>query len=298
MSRPNVKRGDRNDAVKELQERLNIHGFNCGRPDGVFGKGTERAAKDFARRNGLSWSGEIGGPMWAKLDEDPPKTGMEPDTLLAGGSRLAQTWNKYGKVLREQAVEMGFSPAAVLAVLLVEAGGMAFGYKGALLARFENHVFWDYWGKKGNEDRFKEHFRYSSSKRWTGHEVKFADSDVWEKCHTSQKHEWKVMALAASMDPEATYDSASFGLPQMMGFNAETCGYANAVAMVNAWSESAAEQIDGMFEFIEANRKMHNALKAGDYVTFARYYNGPGKAEDYGAKIADAVARAKAAGVS
>ena len=297
MSMDIVKRGDRNDTVKELQQRLNIHGLNAGRPDGIFGRGTERAVKDFCRKNELVFDGTVGPHIWAVLLTDPPKTGMEPDVAIPGGSRLAQTWNKYGKGLQEQAVEMGVSPAAVLAVLLVEAGGMAFGYKGALLARFENHVFWDYWGKKGNEAKFKEHFRYSSGKRWTGHEVRFEGGE-WEKCHTSQKHEWKVLALAVSLDAEAAYDATSFGLPQMMGFNAETCGYANAVAMVNAWSKSAAAQIDGMFEFIEANRKMHAALKAGDYVTFARYYNGPGKSEDYGAKIADAAARAKAAGVS
>jgi len=295
-----VKRGDRNDTVKELQERLNIHNCNAGRPDGIFGRGTERAVKDFCRKNDLTFDGAVGPHIWLKLIDDPPKTGMEPDTLLSGGSRLAQTWNKYGKVLQEQAVEMGFAPSAVLAVLLVEAGGMAFGYKGALLARFENHVFWDYWGKKSeaNKAKFRQHFKYNADKRWTGHMVRFEPDGEWEKCHGTQKNEWKVLALAVSLDAEAAYDATSFGLPQMMGFNAETCGYDNAVAMVNAWSKSAAEQIDGMFEFIESNVKMHQALKDGDYVTFARYYNGPGKAQDYGAKIADAVARAKAAGVA
>ena len=34
MSKEVVKRGDRNDTVKELQARLNVHNCNAGRPDG------------------------------------------------------------------------------------------------------------------------------------------------------------------------------------------------------------------------------------------------------------------------
>lgn len=39
--------------VRELQERLNAHGFDTGTPDGVFGPNTRRGLRDYQRANGL-----------------------------------------------------------------------------------------------------------------------------------------------------------------------------------------------------------------------------------------------------
>lgn len=65
-----VKLGDRllylrspyfhGDDVRELQNRLNTLGFNCGRADGVFGRMTERAVRDFQTNTGLPGDGIIG----------------------------------------------------------------------------------------------------------------------------------------------------------------------------------------------------------------------------------------------
>lgn len=65
-----VKLGDRllylrspffhGDDVRELQERLNTLGFNCGAVDGVFGRMTERAVRDFQTNTGLPADGIVG----------------------------------------------------------------------------------------------------------------------------------------------------------------------------------------------------------------------------------------------
>lgn len=48
------------DDVRELQERLNTLGFNCGAVDGVFGRMTERAVRDFQTNMGLPADGIVG----------------------------------------------------------------------------------------------------------------------------------------------------------------------------------------------------------------------------------------------
>lgn len=48
------------DDVRELQQRLNTLGFNCGKLDGVFGRMTERAVRDFQTNTGLPADGIAG----------------------------------------------------------------------------------------------------------------------------------------------------------------------------------------------------------------------------------------------
>ena len=48
------------DDVTELQRRLNALGFNAGRPDGIFGKATDSALREFQRGVGLNADGICG----------------------------------------------------------------------------------------------------------------------------------------------------------------------------------------------------------------------------------------------
>ena len=58
-----LKRGDRNDAVRALQNNLISLGYSCGSAgaDGDFGSGTEAAVRSFQSKNGLTVDG-IAGP--------------------------------------------------------------------------------------------------------------------------------------------------------------------------------------------------------------------------------------------
>jgi len=53
--------------VKAVQQALNDAGFNCGTPDGVAGKKTTAAIKDYQAANGLSQTGEIDDVLLASL---------------------------------------------------------------------------------------------------------------------------------------------------------------------------------------------------------------------------------------
>ncbi len=50
----------RGDDIAELQDALNQLGFDCGRPDGIFGPATALALEDFQRNGGLTPDGMCG----------------------------------------------------------------------------------------------------------------------------------------------------------------------------------------------------------------------------------------------
>ncbi|MGI6192698.1 MAG: peptidoglycan-binding protein [Christensenellales bacterium] len=56
----NFKLGSRSPAVEELQRRLNSLGYDCGEPDGVFGRTTQSAVAAFQFDAGLAVDGIYG----------------------------------------------------------------------------------------------------------------------------------------------------------------------------------------------------------------------------------------------
>jgi len=58
----------RGDDIAELQDALNRLGFDCGRPDGIFGAATAAALHDFQRNGGLTIDG-ICGPRTVRMLE-------------------------------------------------------------------------------------------------------------------------------------------------------------------------------------------------------------------------------------
>ena len=55
-----MRKGDRGDDVKKLQENLNTLTYDCGKVDGIFGDKTEAAVKRFQSDNGLTVDGVAG----------------------------------------------------------------------------------------------------------------------------------------------------------------------------------------------------------------------------------------------
>ena len=62
---PTIRRGDRNDSVKLLQQKLGVE------PLGIFGPKTEEAVKAFQKKNGLTADGVVGKNTWDKLNVIP-----------------------------------------------------------------------------------------------------------------------------------------------------------------------------------------------------------------------------------
>jgi hypothetical protein len=71
--RPTLRKGDRGEEVKELQERLNVLGYDCGEADGVFGTRTKNAVVRFQTDHQLDPDGVVGRKTWAALDSIQPE---------------------------------------------------------------------------------------------------------------------------------------------------------------------------------------------------------------------------------
>jgi N-acetylmuramoyl-L-alanine amidase len=68
----------RGDDIAELQDALNQLGFDCGRPDGIFGPATVRALEDFQRNGGLTPDGICGPSTVRTLESLRRQTGSGP----------------------------------------------------------------------------------------------------------------------------------------------------------------------------------------------------------------------------
>lgn len=65
---PTLRRGDRGEHVITLQGLLFVAGYlSSSRPDGIFGRGTQSAVREFQRDNGLLADGICGSATWAAL---------------------------------------------------------------------------------------------------------------------------------------------------------------------------------------------------------------------------------------
>lgn len=99
-----------------------------------------------------------------------------------------------------------------------------------------------------------------------------------------QAAEWTAFKAALVINPKAAYESTSWGLGQIMGFNHKLAGYASAKEMVDDFSTGEYKQLLGMINFIKNQPLMYKALKEKDWLTFARLYNGP-KQKGYDTKL-------------
>ncbi len=86
-------------------------------------------------------------------------------------------------------------------------------------------------------------------------------------------HQYDRLQQAASLDRKAALVSASWGIGQVMGFNAGIAGYGDVELMVNAMSESEDKQLLAVGAEIKHNR-LDGALRSHDWAKFARGYNG------------------------
>ncbi|HLF88849.1 MAG TPA: N-acetylmuramidase domain-containing protein [Anaerolineales bacterium] len=200
----------------------------------------------------------------------------------------AEVWNKYGGILSALSAQLQIDPGVAIAVFAIESGGRGFETDGRLLIRFENHIFYEYWGKN-NKTKFNQHFRFSPTQTWTGHQFRRSNSQGWQDVHIRQQsREWEAFEFANQLSSTAAKLSISMGAPQIMGFNYELLGFRSVHEMFDAFTKGDREQILAFFEFVKGkdNRKV-DALQKKDYNTFAKYYNGSGQAQKYGGLIQD-----------
>lgn len=75
------------------------------------------------------------------------------------------------------------------------------------------------------------------------------------------------------LDVECALRSASWGLGQVMGFNAARAGFSTAADMAGQMAASEGAQLDGMVNFMKS-QKLDVSLREKDWTGFAKKYNG------------------------
>ena len=204
----------------------------------------------------------------------------------AGQSALnaARIWNKYGGFLESLSAKIGIDKAVAVAVIAVESGGSGMGADGRMIIRFENHLFWSFWGQ-ANAATYNQYFAFNQNVKWQGHQYRTQPNGPWLDVHQNQDSEWTAFNFASTFDATSAKKSISMGLTQIVGFNNRAIGYASPDAMFAAFAADEKFQLLGFFNFVKNDPRQITALQNHDYVSFAKIYNGPGQPEFYGSLI-------------
>ena len=115
-----VAYGSQGDAVRQLQGELNKHGYQLNE-DGIFGKKTRSAVRDYQRKNNLRLDGIAGDETWGSLMAPAPAEPEAPPAPVAKPS---------ARTARElERLEKGYTPSADVTAALT--GGYASSYAAA-----------------------------------------------------------------------------------------------------------------------------------------------------------------------
>lgn len=126
---------------------------------------------------------------------------------------------------------------------------------------------------------------------WEGHEVHF--DGAWANYHRQDRAgglpcEWDALDAATTLvGAGVAAECASWGPGQIMGFNAEAMGI--SVARLRELAATPEGGLEAFALFLERVQPQALAsLREHDWYGFALRYNGAGKVQDYGDKLARA----------
>lgn len=185
----------------------------------------------------------------------------------------------------EVAAELGIEPAAIKAVVDIEAGRAHEGFylPGKPIINFDLSMFRQYARRNGiNLSRYR-----------TSHPTVFARPNS-RKHGSYQAAQYARLEHAKSIDRRTALEGTFWGMFQIGGFNWKICGYDSADEFVEAMSRSEREQLEIFARFVKA-LGYDKYLKAKNWAAFARRYNGPSYARrGYHTRMAAAYRRHKA----
>lgn len=178
---------------------------------------------------------------------------------------MADSFTGTGRPLSQDGVERALAaldvePAALWALVTVETRGFGFLPDRRLKLLFERHVF--HARTRGRFAALAPDLSAPSAGGYAGGAA-----------------EYERLGRAIELDRVAALESASWGLPQIMGFNATTIGYGSAGEMIERFLEGEDHQLDGAARFLTRNAALWNAFRQKDWDVVARHYNGPAYAE-------------------
>lgn len=164
---------------------------------------------------------------------------------------------------------------SVKTVMIVEANGEGFLPDGRPKILFEAHHF-----------HARTHGLYDA----THPTISQPDWEHAKRYYVGGPGEYDRLSEARSLNEKAALESASWGAGQVMGFNAESLGYANVDAFVEAM-QTKAGQMDAMMRYCKVNNLLQHMRRFPDpdaCRAFAAGYNGSGAIDVYGPKLEEA----------
>jgi hypothetical protein len=248
-----LRHGDRSQAVRILQKKLNQHGAQLV-VDGDYGDATESAVRAYQLNIGLVADGIAG---------------ASTQTALAGADcqRLLQNAD-----LVNAAERLGVPLASVYAITEVESNGAGFLDNGKPVILFERHVMYRQLSKVRNEGDDPVALKLHADQLVVTNPA-LVNPKPGGYAGGSAEHQ--RLATARLIDDSAALESASWGAFQIMGLHWQHLGYASVQEFVGAMSADESKQFDAFVRFIETDPLLHKALKARKWAEFAKLYNGP-----------------------
>ena len=233
--------------------------------------------------DGNAWQGFL--RLRPELDEIPlaPPDELRIDPVHTGGAverKVIRVWNSYGWLLMTLADLLGIEVAVAVALAAVNTESPGFDEQGRMAIRFENNLFFDYWGE-GNAEAFGQHFRFDARKPSIGHEFRPSPDAPWQACHESPDSEWGAFSAACALDDTAAKLSAAMGAPRLMGFLYGVIGHVSVDQMVLDCASGEDRQIIALFDLIAgpaASSRRLQALCSLDFVSFSALHSGVDRA--------------------
>lgn len=248
-----LRHGDRSQAVRELQRKLNENGAKLN-TDGAYGDATEAAVRAYQAKVGLVSDGIAGPKTLASLQGQDTGKLLKHSDLVQASQRL------------------GVPVAAVYALNEVESKGRGFLDNGKPVILYERHVMYARLQlvRSSTDDQERLHQRAEQL-------AKQAPSLVNPKTggYIGGTAEHQRLAQARQLDEQSALESCSWGAFQVMGYHWQRLGYANIQEFVAAMNRSEADHLDAFVRYVEADANLLKALKAQKWATVAKLYNGP-----------------------
>ena len=163
---------------------------------------------------------------------------------------------------------IGVGEDEIHAVLDVEAAGSGFDRAGRLKMLFEPHVFYRCLPEDKRAAAVSQGLAYSA----------------WRP-GAYPPDSYPRLLRAMEIDETAALKACSWGLGQILGENYKAAGYDSPQEMVKDFCVDEANQLGAMIRFIKS-KGLDRALRAHDWATFARGYNGASYAKhNYDGKL-------------
>jgi lysozyme family protein len=248
-----LRHGDRSQAVRDLQKKLNAHGANLV-ADGDYGDTTEAAVRAYQVKVGLVADGIAGTKTLASLIGGDCRQLLKNQDLVNAAKRL------------------DIPLASVMAVNEVESQGRGFLDNGKPVILFERHIMYRRLALPRHDGDDVEQLQRHADQLAASNPA-LVNPRAGGYAGGTAEHQ--RLAHARLIDDTCALESASWGAFQIMGFHAVRLGYSSVQDFAVRMAKDENEHFEAFVRFLEADPALLKALKAKKWAVFAKGYNGP-----------------------